>query len=320
MIKSLIVLFVSLLCFITFQKEVYAHSRGVPILKINGVLTKVYPIESSSIEPYLGDSSDVSSEKYLVNQNLDFDFEASRSAEVMEPIRGQNLEKVTYIWNFGDGSGEQKSTTPQKRHTYTKMGSYIMEIVADFSQTSTADYPKQIVQSTLIHILPSKDYKLPEPIIKINGQIVPGDNSVLGNFPKEVIGDSPFARLRANSRERLEFDFNKRLSFDASNSKSASSRIIQYQWDLGQGDVEKNKNASIKYKLPQALTTAVLRVKDENGFIAEAAVDLENSGKNEPSGFSLEETISPTILIVLTQVAALVIGITWYLRRKRKKI
>lgn len=317
--RVLTILFVGLIFLFAFHTTLYAHSRGVPILTINGVLTKVYPIESSSIEPYLGDSSDIASENYLVNQTLEFEFEASRSAEVMEPIRGQSLEKVTYIWNFGDGITKQ-SSTPKNNHIYSKMGSYIMQVEADLSQAGVQDYGKQLVQSTLIHILPNKDYKLPEPIIKINDQTVPKTNVLLGNFPTASSDDYAFTRLRANNRPSLKIDFNKRVSFDASGSQSPSSKIIQYQWDLGQGDVVKNKNASIKYKLPQYFTTAVLRVKDENGFIAEAAVELENSGKNEPTSFSLEEAITPTTLLISTQVIIFVVGITWYLKRKRKKI
>lgn len=317
--KFILIFAFILISLITFQKEVFAHSRGVPVFKINGTLTKVYPIESSSIEPFLGDSSDVASENYLVNQNLEFEFEASRSAQAMETLRGDEglLEKVTYTWDFGDGTTKH-TNTPKNNHTYTKMGSYITQIEADFSQTGMQDFGKQLVQSTLIHILPNKDYKLPEPVININGQAVSSSNLVFGNFPPSEGAGGLFARI--GSKKTLEFDFNKRLSFDASDSKASSSRIIQYQWDLGQGDVAKNKSTSIKYKLPQAFTTAVLRVKDENGFIAEAAVDLRNSGKNEPTGFSFEEVITPTTLLISTQVIIFAVGVTLYLRRKRKKI
>lgn len=308
-----------MVCVFTFYKTVGAHSRGVPILTINGVLTRVYPIESSSIEPFLGDSSDVVSENYLVNQNLEFEFEASRSAQLMEILgwKEEALEKITYTWDFGDGTTKQ-SNTPKNNHTYSKMGTYIMQIEADLSQAGMQDYGKQLVQSTLVHILPNKDYKLPEPVIKINDQIVPSESLTLGNSPTASGSGSLFARL--GSKKTLEFDFNKRLNFDASDSKS-SSRIVQYQWDLGQGDVLKNKTTSIKYKLPQAFTTAVLRVKDENGFIAEAAVDLRNSGKNEPTGFSFEDLNfgSPMIFLVLAQLLVLAGGITWYLKRRKRK-
>lgn len=322
MIKTLITIFISLVCFLTFTGFVSAHSRGFPILKINDSLTKVYPIQSSSIEPYLGEDSDIAAENYLINQNLEFDFEASRSADMMEILswEEEKLEKVTYIWDFGDGTGELITNSPKNTHTYTKMGSYIMQISADFSQTGMGDTQPQLVQTTLIHVLPSKDYKLPEPVIKINDQALLKNNLILGNSPPATSSGSEFDRLRARETSDLALDFNKRLSFDASSSKAESSKIVQYQWDLGQGEVSKNKTASIKYKLPQYFTTAVLRVKDENGFIAEAAVDLRNSGSNEPSGFSIDEFISPTVLIVLAQILLFGGVIIWYLKFKRKKI
>lgn len=321
--KRFLVVLIGALSLFVFHNTIYAHSRGFPILTINGVLTKVYPNESSSIKPYLGDSADIASENYLVNQNLECDFEASRSAQLGEIFgwKEEMLEKVTYTWDFGDGTEKKKTNTPKNSHIYKKMGSYIMEILADYSQAGGSNSYPQVVQTTLLHILPNKDYKLPEPIIKINGQIVPSSSLTLGNSPKESTSSSGLARLLGNKGTNLELDFNKRLSFDASGSKAPLSKIIQYQWDLGQGgDVVKSKTASIKYKLPQALITPVLRVTDENGFIAEAAVNLENSGKNEPSGFSLEELISPTTLLISAQAVVVAVGIIWYIRRKRKKI
>lgn len=293
--KIIFILSLTIFGLIIFQKQVIAHSRGVPIFKINGVLAKVYPIELTSITPYLSDSSDMASENYLVNQNLEFEFEASLSAQMRELIGWSNevLKKVAYIWDFGDGSTKLKTDGPKTSHTYTKMGSYIMQIEADYSQTGIPNVDNPRVQSTLIHVLPDKEYQLPVPIIKVNGQLVPSSGS-------------------------LSFDFNKRLTFDGSGSKAPSSRIIQYQWDIKQGNVVKSETASIKYKLPQYYTTPVLRIKDENGFIAEASVSLTNSGKNEPSGFSLEDTISPTTLLILAQVATLGIGLTWYLKRRKR--
>lgn len=321
MFKILATIFISLICFLTFTGSASAHSRGFPILKINNSLTKVYPIKSSSIQPYLGEDSDIASENYLINQNLEFDFEASRSAQMMDVIswEEERLQKVTYIWNFGDGTGELKTNSPKNTHTYSKMGTYIMQILADYSQLGMGDSQPQLIQTTLIHVLPGKDYKLPEPVIKINDQTLLKNNLIFGNSPPEASSGSEFDILRARETSDLALDFNKRLSFDASNSKAQSSKIIQYQWDLGQGEVSKNKTASIKYKLPQYFTTAVLRVKDENGFIAEAAVNLRNSGSNEPSGFSIDEFISPTLLIIMAQVLVLVVVVIWYLKFKRKR-
>lgn len=190
MLKKFAVFILSFLCLFIFQQEVFAHSRGIPILKINGTLTKVYPIQSSSIEPYLGEDSDIASENYLINQQLEFEFEASRSAQIMEVLRGDEalFNKVTYVWDFGDGTTKQTST-PKEIHTYTKTGSYIMQIEAELSQAGVQkDYSRQLIQTTLIHILPNKDYKLPEPAILINKQTVPPNSLVLGNSPKVASG------------------------------------------------------------------------------------------------------------------------------------
>lgn len=292
--QILAVIFILIVSLFIFRSAIYAHSRGIPILKINGGLTRVYPIEYSSLTPFLSDSSDIASENYLVNQNLEFEFEASRSAEI--PLL-EGSEQMIYVWDFGDGTEKQKNNTPKNNHTYTKMGSYIMTILADYSQAGLNNTPQPlVVQSTLFHILPNKNYKLPEPVIKINDQII------------------------SSSNKYVDFDFNKRITFDASLSKSASSKIIEYQWDVGQGDAVKSKTTSHKYKLPQFFATVILRVKDENGFMVDTFVELSNSGKNEPSGFNLEEFITPTVLLILAQLVAVTLGITWYLRRKRKKI
>src|SRR5581483_1522379 len=215
---------------------------------------------------------------------------------------------------------EKKTDTPKNSHTYTKMGSYIMQISADLSQTGIPNSLPQVVQTTLVHILPTKDYKLPEPVIKINGQIVPESNLNLGNSLEASSSGSGIFGLLARSKSGLEFDFNKRLSFDASASKAPSSKIIQYQWDFSQGDVVKSKNTSIKYKLPLYFAQVILRVKDENGFIAEAAVDLRNSGKNEPTGFTIEDYLTPTSILIASQVLVLAGVVVWFVKfRKRKQ-
>ena len=305
--KLYILLSLILISLFAINSSIYAHSRGIPILIINGQLTKVYPIESSSIEPYLGDSSDIASENYIINQNLEFEFDPTKTELIPPQI---DLEKLTYIWDFGDGTQKQSTRMPKSGHTYTKMGSYIPKIIVDFSKTEFPGYGQQIVQSSLIHVLPDKNYKLPEPIIKVNNQKAQASQEASS-------GASYIDRLRLKGQNSMEFDFNNRLSFDASDSKAGSSRITQFQWDLVQQDVKTGKKVSIKYRLPQAIITPVLRVTDENGFIVDTYVNLENSGKNEPTGVNIKDYVSGVFIFIIVQVLVLIVGIIWYFKIRK---
>ena len=253
--------------------SVSAHLRGIPIAKINGVDTKVYPVQDVRTGVFnLPDDADAASENYLVNQELSFSVDTSKL-----PTPQEIWAKTDLIWDFGDGSRKQtlKNGTTNT-HIYTKIGTHIMTITADY-KTAGFDLEPQVIQTTVINILADKNYQLPKAIITVNGQKSPSTKS-------------------------LSFDFVKPLVFDGSNAISPSSEIIAYEWDFEDGERSKQKIAAHGYTLPRNYATVLLRVTDANGFFTDEYITLANNGKNDP-----KEGTGRFFLVMLGAIATTVL-------------
>lgn len=287
-----------------FSKEILAHSGGIPFVKMNGQETKVYTKEEFAS---IGDTpipSDIAPENYLVNQTISFEVDPEKL-----PYPKEVLEQATYSWNFGDG---REIRGNKVEHSYPKMGSYIVDVLIDYGDLSRFNYygdSPPPTQSIMVHILPNKDYKLPQPVIKINNQ-----------FPELVSMRSGFATDSAMiTRNNFKTDLNNRLTFDASDSKSGTTKIKKYQWDFGQGTEGTKKTDTYRYKLPQYYVTAILRVEDENGYVVDTFVDLQNTGKNEENNPEVEELLKFLMVIGGAILITTTIGIGGTLLWKRMK-
>jgi PKD repeat protein len=290
--KFIVSLFLTLLFF--FPQITYAHSGGFPILKINGIDAKVYQVGTAASTGIfdLPPNIDIAPENYLIKQKLNFEIDTSKL-----PLPPEIFKDTNFIWDFGDGS--QKQTIRNgitNTHTYKKIGTFVIQIVADYSNTQSSDIGSQIIETMIINILPNKNYQIPKPIIQINGNNVPASRSV-------------------------NIDLNNRLTFDASQSKiDPSTKIVSYQWDLDDGTTSNQVNVSHRYKLPQFYATPLLRVKDANGFFTDDYVTVRNSGKNDPNDPEAEDRRNLLLTVggIILLVTILGASVFWIFNKKNK--
>jgi hypothetical protein len=131
-----------------------------------------------------------------------------------------------------------------------------------------------LLQSTLLHIVPEKGYRVPEAKLAIN---------------ETVITDS--------YDQIVNVDLTKPVVFSAEQSVS-DGKFIEYVWDFGNANIKKTKDAKVSQsfnaeELKDSLPVlfVVLRVRDENGFFADTYGQIENTmtaeaiaKRNEGSG------------------------------------
>lgn len=254
---------------------VYAHLAGQPpYLQINGQFVLLYPVPLTTLSNF-DLPQDLPPDNYLVNQPINFELIANRMPAPPEIVR-----KTKFEYQFGDGGiAEGLKVT----HTYTKMGSYISKIYADDGTTPTP----QLLEATLINVLPNKDYKLPQPIILANNK-----------SSKDPLIDI------------LKVDFGSIVILDGTSSKPGSGKIVSFFWDIGDQQSSDQSKLIHQYKKDFSQVFPVLRVKDENGFLADNFVELENE-LNAANGYggqptqiplaqapSVKQTVNPWILAV----------------------
>ncbi len=278
LIKSFVLFIVgTIITSILFMKDTFAHSGGVPFVKINGQDTKIYTEEEFALINDAPIPSDIAPKNFLINQTISFEVDPEKLSYPKEVT-----DQATYSWNFGDG---QTASGRKVEHNYSNMGSYVVDVEIDYGDLTRFDFymgdSLPPVQSILIHILPDKDYKLPQPVVKINNQL-----PEIITTPISAATDSAMI-----IRNNLAIDLNNRLTFDPSYSIVGTAKIEKYQWDFGQGQGSSKKIDSYRYKLPQYYVTAILRVEDENGFFADTFVNIQNSGSNDENNPWAEELL-----------------------------
>lgn len=301
----------SLVVPLVLLSPVLAHRGGVPILKINGELVKIYfdtNFQDAVFDlPY---DADRAPQNYVVNQQLDFDIDLTKF-----PVPVEVLEKSTIIWDFGDGTGDKGANKSKISHTYTKTGTFSVQVWADPSTAGVSDVEIQPLQVAVINILPDKDYRLPEAVIKINSQIASGlTESIL----EATSSATPSSVLRSKT---FMVDLNNRLTFDASDSKQGTAKIKRYRWSFGQGgDEGDSKVETFRYKLPQYYASAVLRVEDENGYFSDTFVNIENSGLNEENNPDIEEALKFFKILAVTMLGVSLLGTIGYFLFKKLRV
>ncbi len=229
-----------LLSVLVFPSITQAHSVGQqPYFKVNGVYSELYPVPTNSLLDFQL-PQDIAKGTFLVNNSVEFEIDATAL-----PVPPEIVDKTKFIWEFGDGTTAEGL---KNSHTYTKPGTYTIEIKADSGDGAEP----QLLQSTMINILPDKDYQLPMSVIEVNGGIV----------------KDPLLDL-------IDVKFSNEISFK-SKSKAGSSEIAEIFWDLG--DQTSNTNSEFKYKYADNPYTVfpVLRIKTKDGFIADSFIQIKD--------------------------------------------
>lgn len=281
MMKNLLLLLLSL--YLLFPQTVSAHVAGQPpFFKINGAFTLLYPVPTSSVPDFLL-PQDIADKNYLVNDPLEMDMEISQL-----PILPEVIDQTIFLWDFGDG---EKSEGLKNIHRYKKTGSYFLTVHAKYR----TDEP-QLIQSTLIHILPDHSYQLPQSKIIVDGKT----------------SQDPLT-------DPLGVSFNKQIRLDASASVVQGDKI-EYYWDLGDGRSSKERIVDYKYDAESMQVFPVLRVKDQNGFIGDAYVELTDEEMEDSSEHN--SSISNFISWPFTGFGVILLvtlgGILWIRSRAKK--
>ncbi len=253
-----IVLFLWLVLFTTLAPLVQAHLAGQPpYFKINNQYVLLYSVPLTSLTSF-NLPQDSAPENYLINKPIHFEFDIGRL-----PAPPDIIKKTKFSWKFGDGTtGEGLAVD----HTYSKTGSYILDIFADDGTTPTP----QIIEKTLVNILPNLDYQLPKAVIKVNDQI-----------SQDALTDV------------LSVDFSKSVQLDASSSKG---KIVSFFWDLGDQKSSNEKVVDHQYQKDLTQVFPVLRVIDNRGLIGDSFVEIENqnlAGQNTLNNLNTQKKVLP---------------------------
>ena len=269
-----------ILLFFTFvlPSASYAHSIGQqPYFKVNGIYSELYSVPATSLPDFLL-PQDIAVGVFLVNEPVEFEIDVSAL-----PIPAEIVEKTKFLWDFGDGITAEGL---KNSHSYTKQGTYIIEIMIDAGQGITP----QLLQSTAINILPHKDYQLPKSVIEVNGETV-----------KDPLLDI------------LDVNFSKEINF-RSKSTSGSSEVVEILWDLG--DQTSNSSSDFKYKYSENPYTVfpVLRIKTKDGFIADSFIQIKDEAAfSENKGIF---GINWTVIISAFLISLILAGIlTWIISK-----
>jgi hypothetical protein len=204
------------------------------------------------------------------------------------PAPKEVIAKTKFTWNFGDGG---KGSGLKQDHTYLKMGSYILTIYADDGSTPTP----QLLQSVLINILPNKEYQLPKSVIKVNGKK----------------SSDPLTDI-------IQINMANPVMLSGEDSETKSSKIKSVRWDLG--DKKDAKTIEVTHKYPEDLSQVfpVLRVVDENGFISDSFLEIQNSKQEQVASKGGETPVENSTKKYLIYGGLVVIGVlvSLFIRKK----
>ena len=242
-----------------------AHGDGLnSFFLINNETTKQYHINSTSLTDFNLPQS-TASETYLAGEGISFEID---TADL--PFTEVIVKQSQFFWDFGDGI---KGFGLKNSHSYKKTGSYILKI-----EVSAGGQPPQILQTTLINIVPDKNYQLPKSVISVNGYEGGGDPT----------------------KDFLESKFDMDFNFDGSKS-TASSKISEYIWDFGDQTSGTGQKITHRYDTNPYAVFPVLRIKTEDGFIADSMVQIKEGDRaaNPLAGESLQEKLFVGVFLLL---------------------
>ena len=278
--------------FLLKNQVVLAHVIGQPpFFKINGKASNLYHVPPPQISSFDVPQDD-GPEKYQVNQKLSFEIDV-KALQVSPDI----VKKTKFMWDYGDGTTAEGLINT---HSYSNVGSYIVIIKADTSALGD-NSPPQIFESVIVHVLSDKNYKLPEAVIKVNAR-----------QSKDPLADV------------LEFKTRSQLSFDATSSQDGSTKIATYQWNFGDGAFSDKPIENHTYKPEFLIMFPILRIKDANGFISDAFVEIDQkkdlvnqTNSNKPTETNQKGNIKTNFSPILLILPLIVVGIIFVLKRKK---
>jgi hypothetical protein len=254
------------------------HKHEEPTLvffKINGHAPVPY-LQTRNSSPNFQLPFFSSPQTILVNEDIDIEINPKVLESASIKAHNSTIPDAKFIWDFGDG---KRGSGIRNRHRYTKPGSYILGV---YIESKLFDEPK-LYKTVLFHILPNKDYQLPKAVIEVNGQVI-----------------------REGSQEVIKTSFREPVRLGAMRSVAGTSELVEYVWDLSDRSMSKEATLSHSYNQASYNAKPILRVKDKNGFISDAYVEilnLDTSGGNKEA--VINETRSKNSYHVLLLVVVL---------------
>lgn len=270
-------------------QPVLAHGTGlIPFFRINNIYPTefgLYRVKPSS--HFLTIPQDLAPQNYLVNQSINFLIDKNQLKSV---LTSDTVDNITFSWDFGD---KQMGSGIQNTHTYTKPGSYILEITADYHNLVAG---KQVVESVLLNILAISNYPLPTAQILVNGNPVKNpENNV------------------------LEINLNQSINLSVSSNQPA----LTYTWDLGDNTSNSNKVLSHSYNFTTGSVTSTVLVKDSQGFISYGWVNLVNSQNQNGVETQLQadqQSKQKNLIYLTASLAMIILTILGILILRKKKV
>jgi hypothetical protein len=295
-IKAFLITISILLTTFYQPSTVSAHSVGQPpFFKVNDKYSILYFVPLTSLYNF-NLPQDSAPQTYLINDHISFEIDTTQL-----PVPPEIVAKTKFTWNLGDGSKAEGLTV---KHSYSKMGSFIIDVYANDGTTPTP----QLIEKVIINILPDKNYQLPQAVIKVNGQQ----------------SQDPLTDV-------LRFSLKQPIKLDAGGSTAKSSQITSYFWDYGDQKSTKDPITTHAYQKDLTQVFPVLRVTDSNGFISDTFVEIENPDQSNTKGlsaslppgqFSNSSSKSPSskqlIFIAILTVVLITLGGFLYYRKFHK--
>jgi hypothetical protein len=271
----------TIIIFLILIPSVSAHEiDDIHSLKINGVFTKKYLHVDLSTDAFFV-PRDQAPDVYLINQPLNLEI----VPQTLPFLTKFDALQLDFSIDYGDG----RSDTGLKQNiSYPRPGSYIINIYAGPKGHS---HP-QLVHSTLINIVPDKNYPLPQAVIHLYGKEI-----------KQPI-------------DSQQISFNQQLSLDASNKNSSGPN--EYLWDLGDKHSANTSKLTHQYSQDHYRAMVVIQIKDSNGFISHAAIELLRKDNPISIPGQKKSLFSPPNIIVATIVIIITVILIALLRRFKK--
>jgi ABC-type nickel/cobalt efflux system permease component RcnA len=240
--------------------QVSAHSVGMPpFLKMNGKYAGFYNVPIAS--EFFTTPQDQSPDNYIVGQTIDFEIDP-----VALQVPMNIINHSTFRWEFGDGS---IGTGLKNTHTYSKEGTYILNITAQYQSEDP-----QLIESVAIQALPDANYVLPVAQIRVNGHTI-----------TDPVGDVQSISFQSVKLEVMQQN---------------SSAPTSYLWDLGDATKSTATTVTHTYASKLQLAYPVLRASDTNGFYTDTYVQMENADIAPPGGFITRPSPSPSSIGAFT--------------------
>jgi hypothetical protein len=261
--------------------RVQAHIPGQPpFVYINEQPAPFYPVGYASL-PDLAPPNDIAPGQYLVNSPIHFRLDVS-----VLPFFPEDLPFIEFKWDFDDGT---TAIGADQLHSYPTPG---MRTVSVSNRDTRTNETALVLSTVSTPIVPTADYVLPQPMMKINGQVT-----------TDQFADS------------IPADFTKRVTLDASDSRAGSAKIVGYTWDLGNQQLARDSKVTIAYKSLYSTVQPVLRLTDSNGLFVDASFMLENTQLPGPNSTppNAQRSFSPLTWAMLGSLLLLGVALTAHL-------